>query len=84
MKKYLLSAVMLLTVLLSSCSGDADNSCSLPYDRFKIIHYPSVNIQILVDRDTRVMYISKCSSSAGFTVMVDADGKPMLYEGELD
>lgn len=84
MKKYLLAAVMMLTMILSSCSSDVDNSCSLPHDRFKIIHYPSVNIQILIDRDTRVMYISKCSSSAGFTVIVDADGNPMLYEGELN
>ena len=39
---------------------------------------------ILVDKETRVMYLFvKYGYGAGLTVMVDEEGKPMLYEGEL-
>lgn len=39
---------------------------------------------ILVDKETRVMYLFvKCGYGAGLEVMVDEEGKPMLYEGEL-
>lgn len=39
---------------------------------------------ILVDKETRVMYLfAKYGYGAGLEVMVDEEGKPMLYEGEL-
>ena len=39
---------------------------------------------ILVDKETRVMYLFvKYGYGAGLEVMVDEEGKPMLYEGEL-
>lgn len=35
---------------------------------------------VLYDRDTKVMYL--WDYRGGYTVMVDADGDPLLYEGE--
>ena len=35
---------------------------------------------VLYDRDTNVMYL--WDYRGGYTVMVDADGNPLLYEGE--
>lgn len=35
---------------------------------------------VLYDRDTKVMYL--WDYRGGYTVMVDADGNPLLYEGE--
>ncbi len=42
-------------------------------------------VDVLVDRQTRVQYLSvSISSGGGLTVLVDAAGKPLLYEGDLD
>lgn len=35
---------------------------------------------VFYDRDTKVMYL--WDYRGGYTVMVDADGDPLLYEGE--
>ena len=36
---------------------------------------------VLVHKETRVMYITYYHG--GTTVMLDEDGKPLIYEGEL-
>ena len=55
--------------------------------RFKLVEDSDNNDDgyfILVDKETRVMYLfAKYGYGAGLTVMVDEEGKPMLYEGEL-
>lgn len=38
--------------------------------------------KILVDKDTRIQYFSMDSSS--YTVLLDTDGNPLLYEGDAD
>ncbi len=41
------------------------------------------NEYILVDRETGVQYLAVAiGQGAGLTVLVDADGKPLLYKGE--
>lgn len=41
------------------------------------------NIGILVDKDTNVCYLyQSVYNGIGITVMLDADGKPVLYKGE--
>ena len=44
----------------------------------------SVGYQIWVDRETRVQYLH-CSEGygGGLTVLVDAEGKPLLYRDSL-
>ena len=44
--------------------------------------------RILVDKETRVMYLymysyNCCSEKSGLTVMLNADGTPMLWDGDL-
>ncbi len=40
---------------------------------------------VLVDCQTRVQYLSvSIGSGGGLTVLVDAEGKPLLYDGDLD
>jgi hypothetical protein len=48
----------------------------------KITDGPIGWYNIIVDTETKVMYIM--SANGGVTLMVDADGKPLLYEGESD
>lgn len=40
---------------------------------------------VAVDQETKVMYAVSASSynSGTFTMLVDSDGTPLLYEGEL-
>ncbi|WP_262315445.1 DUF6440 family protein [Lacticaseibacillus parakribbianus] len=41
--------------------------------------------EVLVDRETRVQYVvMTVGSGGGMTVLVGADGKPLLYDGPLD
>lgn len=55
--------------------------------RFKLVEDSAKNRNgyiILVDKETRVMYLLVVyANGAGLEVMVDEEGKPMLYEGEL-
>lgn len=47
--------------------------------------YKSDNERILVDKETRVQYLYRGAGyGGGMTVLVDSDGKPLLYEGELE
>ena len=41
--------------------------------------------EILVDKNTMVQYLNRTSDhGSGLVVIVDADGKPILYEGEVE
>ena len=47
-------------------------------DRFTVMEHLEGNIYILADKETGVMYLSK---DRGITVLMDADGKPMIWNG---
>lgn len=77
--------------------GDIDSYRYLSKNhRFVVVSYEHIdvgsinglNISTLVDRETRVMYIlaEKYQSGYGLSmeVLVDANGRPILYEGELN
>lgn len=42
-----------------------------------------IDFAVYVDEKTRVVY-TYSSKTCMFSVLIDADGKPMLYEGELE
>ncbi|WP_125578963.1 DUF6440 family protein [Lacticaseibacillus suibinensis] len=57
--------------------------------RFIIVEKPVTAgahvVDVFVDCQTRVQYLSvSIGSGGGLTVLVDAAGKPLLYEGNLD
>lgn len=54
-------------------------------NRFILIYNQSSNddFRIYYDKKTKVMYlVSDIYKGGGITVLVDRDGKPLLYEGE--
>jgi len=76
-----------------------DNPASYEYpanSRFKIISKETIDdgtlngleISILVDKETRVMYMYTVKYQSGYgtalEILVDKDGKPLLYEGDLN
>lgn len=84
MKK--LAIMLVLAISLSGCSGRNSN---IEYDeyenngRFRKVYadYPD---SIYVDSETNVMYFWHSGGySGGLTVMVDENGKPLIWEGSV-
>ncbi len=54
-------------------------------ERFEVVYKQSTlmrEIRIVVDRETGVQYMQTQNGySGGVTVLVDQDGKPLLYKG---
>lgn len=50
--------------------------------RFVLVHNEG-DLKIYCDKKTKVMYLVKSIyKGGGITLLVDAEGKPLLYEGE--
>ena len=88
-KKQIFINVLLITlvaslciVLLGGCSNvNAENSANV--SRFVCVEH-KYDWEVVYDRYTRVMYaVSRGSYNNGnFTLLVDADGKPLLWEND--
>ena len=89
MKHKILVMLVLSTMFLTGCSKtkivsvkDIQNSAD-DISRFMVVE-ETCSWLIYADRKTKVMYaVSKGTYNNGnFTVLVDADGKPLLWDGE--
>lgn len=69
------SMIIACAVLLIKEDGENDTI----KNQLELIH-GGYRQSVLYDRDTNVMYL--LDYRGGYTVMVDADGNPLLYEGE--
>ena len=85
-KTFAVLATLMLSVTLMGCSA---NPAERTYtddvpSRFVIIEQSDL-WAVAVDQETKVMYaVSAGSYNYGnFTMLVDSDGTPLLYEGEL-
>lgn len=82
--------VVLVTLMLGvTIAGCSPNPVETTYvddvpSRFVIIE-KSGSWSVVADQETKVMYaVSTGSYNLGnFTMLVDSDGTPLLYEGEL-
>ena len=90
MKKKQISLLLVLVMpmlVLCGCDASAKKADDISgeaelfvvVDRF--IVYQGYDYVVLVNKKTRVMYLTQ--TKGGMTVMLNADGSPMLYEGEL-
>ena len=89
MKKVIISLTIIVFIILAgwilkdittlTSNASEDNG-----DRFVVIENKNYLYQIVYDRETKVQYaISRGSYNQGtFYLLVDADGKPLLYKGE--
>lgn len=87
MKKKILIILFALIIpiclLFAGCSSKIENKQTEEHlmvciDDFTIGGYGAF---ILVHKETRVMYMAYYQG--GTTVMLDKDGRPLIYEGEL-
>ena len=87
MKKIIISLLIIIVVILvgwllkdiTISNNYAEN------ERFIQIYnqYSKDGFRIYYDKETKVMYlISDIYKGGGITVLVDKDGKPLLYRGE--
>lgn len=87
MKKiFAVLATLMLSVTLIGCSANPAETTytdDVP-SRFVIIEQSDL-WNVVADQETKVMYaVSAGSYNYGnFTMLVDSDGTPLLYEGEL-
>lgn len=59
-----------------------DGNVKASNDRFILVHNED-GLKIYCDKKTKVMYLVKSVyKGGGITLLVDVDGKPLLYEGE--
>lgn len=92
MKKKLsiLICSLLLSVSLVGCGSESNNGKYeiLGNRTYLIIDYTAldnISHKILVDTETKVQYLYITNGHAGgMSVLVDAEGKPILYEGDLE
>lgn len=86
MKKVVLFLIMVLMIVtLSACATNKTESVVTEEKASMFVRVeegPSWNVYY--HRDTKVMYVVSRSSynTGNFTVLVNPDGTPMLYEGE--
>lgn len=89
MKKKLLAVVLALAMMfaLVGCGEKTENGNKIERVANNITLVRVVtgkDFRIYVHTETRVMYIAYDTPySMGLSVMLDADGKPLLWEGEL-
>lgn len=90
----LLSLIIPICLLFAGCGTKSDNYQDNDSERFVIVERVQHNFRddsgnpvdfyILVDKETRIMYFM-VSGNYRFDMetMLDEDGKPLIYEGEL-
>ena len=85
MKKLILLCCLLLSISLVGCSDKPNDDVidARETDRFITIYLGNGDY-VYVDKETGVQYLYIYNGSAGdVEVLLNADGKPILYEGEL-
>lgn len=91
-KWIMLVVAFIVAILLGACEDTMTTTveASQNNQRFEFVHVEGVGsatTNIMVDTETQVMYLVVCDyygQGIGYsiTVMVDAEGKPLLWEGE--
>ena len=85
MKRKLLAIILTLVMMfaLVGCSERTENGNKIWHiaEGVTFIRVGEESPCIWVHKETRVMYLYRNAES--FIVMLDADGKPLLWEGEL-
>lgn len=87
MKKILLCLLVLaLSLCLFSCAEQNDNSYIehklIDGITFVCVEYNNV-FKLWVHKETMVIYISLQSCNSSLSVMVDENGNPLIWEGDV-
>lgn len=80
MRRKLIAAIITATLLIAGCSDTANVSAG--QDRMMEKVEDEWGYAIYVDKGTNVMYIKGPGDGGTFTVMLNADGTPKIWQGE--
>lgn len=81
MKKKILAAILVTTLLIAGCSDMANVSAG--QDNTMVLVESERDYGIYADKDTGVMYLYMWNGpGCGLTVMLNADGTPKIWQGE--
>lgn len=86
MKKLLMTAVICVLLAVSGCGKTTiENTQPNGVSRFVVIESVS-KWWVVADKETKVMYVVSRGgyNSGNFTLLVDADGKPLLWKGDAE
>lgn len=87
MKKLLIISILCLFIfLLSGCTKHQSDSADSDKTFITIETRYSPSYDIVYHKDTKVMYTVShgCNNAGNFTLLVNPDGTPMLYEEESE
>lgn len=82
----LIALILLLVLVVCTCTGCADEAAEVEAPRFIVenIDLDFGLAYIITDTETGVQYLFvKCVNEGGLTVMLDANGDPLIWEGEV-
>lgn len=82
MKKIIIS--LILTVMLAMLTGCVDSAAETEKRFVEISDEGTYGVSVYYDKQTKVEYAIKNNGHGGtaLSLLVDAEGKPLLYEGE--
>lgn len=87
MKKRIIMLLLVLIMPIMVLTGCTEDTKEIRENRFILVLFDKESgcyQNIYVDKETRVMYLFvRVANGGGVTVMLNADGTPMLWEGEL-
>ena len=85
---FLLILVLALCLVVSGCSKNDSEKSGTTTDRFYYLEDTNNGLGynlIIVDKETGVMYLFHGAGyKGGLTLMVDAEGKPLIYDENLE
>ena len=86
MKKSMIVVILFIMVMISGCGKDVAESESGDNRSMFISVERAGTWRVVYHKDTKVMYVvSNGGYNCGtFTLLVDRDGKPLLWEGEAE
>lgn len=78
-------AILLLTVMLTGCGANVEKASENTESRFIEVE-ETLTWKVVADKETGVMYaVSDGGYSHGiFTLLVDENGKPLIWEGDSE
>lgn len=87
MKKLIV--MLMLAVTLAGCGYSSESDIrdgEKPNQKRFVLVEDYWSYEIMVDRETRVMYVvsNGAYNHGTFTVMVDESGKPLTWDGDLE
>lgn len=83
-KIFPITAFVTAMFLIIGCNNTANASAG--QDEMMVMVENNINYSTWVDKDTGVMYLSKVNTvtaGSSFTVMLNADGTPKIWQGDI-